>query len=324
MTGNLKNIVSVAILVIFLGVLYQYQDILRARFASIITKTAVVLGIEKAPCEEPILYTLSSFDSRFGISKKYFLSALAEAEMIWEKPFGRELFAYREGSGNDMLNINLVYDYRQQATDKLSELGTVVEDNKASYEELRVKFIKLKTEFANVKNDYDERVQHFNAAQKAYEEQVKYWNGKGGAPNEEYAKLQAERADLQNEADDLQVLQAKVNDMADEVNALVVVLNRLAKTLNITVEKYNTTGASRGETFEEGIYFSDGRNKEIDIYEFSSRTKLVRVLAHEFGHALDLGHVSDPKAIMYELNQGNSGALTETDLNALKAKCEAE
>ncbi|KKP81160.1 MAG: Peptidase M10A and M12B matrixin and adamalysin, partial [Parcubacteria group bacterium GW2011_GWB1_35_5] len=113
----------------------------------------------------------------------------------------------------------------------------------------------------------------------------------------------------------------KINEMVDEINSMVVVLNRLATTLNLAVEKYNTVGASRGESFEEGVYIQEGLSRQIDIYEFSNRDKLVRVLAHELGHALGLDHVDDTKAIMYEFNQGNNKALTKADLAELQIKC---
>jgi predicted Zn-dependent protease len=69
------------------------------------------------------------------------------------------------------------------------------------------------------------------------------------------------------------------------------------------------------------VYESDGINSKIDIFEFSSRSKLVRVLAHEFGHAIGIEHVVDPKAIMYRLNEANSETLTQDDIAALKEKC---
>ena len=280
-----------------------------------------------APCSTPIPYTLGTFDTQFGISQADFLTALTEAQAIWEKPqgdyLGKELFTYvPNDSDPNALKINLVYDYRQQATSKLASLGIVVGNDQSSYDALKTQFTNLESTYNTEKSSFNTEVTDFNQKQDAYEAEVNSWNQKGGAPQADYDRLQATQVELKNESAQLQVTQSNLNNMIDEINAMVVVLNRLVATLNLSVDQYNSVNGTLGESFEEGVYVEDGASRHIDIYEYSNHDKLVRVLAHELGHALGMQHVTDPNAIMYKFNQSTSLALSQADINELKTVCE--
>jgi predicted Zn-dependent protease len=325
----MKRILKFLIVVLFVGViLYQFRSSLGPQFLPLLNNlknNITGIFVTQIPCAEPISYNLGTFNTQFNISKSYFLSALIDAEAVWEKPYGKNLFVYAPTDTNSrVLKINLIYDYRQQATSKLADLGIVVKDNHASYDMLKTKYETLNVAYDTAKNNFNTQIEAFNQRKLVYEADVNYWNKKGGAPQAEYDRLQAENLALESQSKTLQDMQNNINKMADDINAFVVTLNRLVSTLNLSVEKYNTTNVSRGESFEEGVYLSDGSNRQIDIYEFSSRAKLVRVLAHELGHALGLDHVKDPKAIMYELNQGNNEVLTNADITELKIKCQTK
>ncbi|MDO8569445.1 MAG: M57 family metalloprotease [bacterium] len=273
-------------------------------------------------CEEPIAYTIGTFDRRFGISYKTFLSALAQAEAIWEKPIGKELFVYSPEESE--LSINLIYDSRQEVTSTLSNLGSTLKEDETTYKILQTKYVKLKTEYKSAKNAYDAQISAFDERNSLYQSHVEAWNSGKRNSREQFKELEKEKMALEIEIKELKVLESGLNEMVRNINALVGMLNRMAKSLNLSVKKYNTIGASRGETFTGGVYSQMEGERSIDVYEFSSRDKLVRVLTHELGHALGLEHIDDEKAMMYHLNESKAKVLSEADLVALRKLCGIE
>ncbi len=273
----------------------------------------------QAPCGQPIGYSLGTMDSRFNLSQDDLLSALNEAETIWETAAKKELFTHVPVDGK--LKINLKYDSRQEATDSLKSLGYKIENTQTSYNSLNTRYESLVAEYYQRKSALDIKISQYESRKKAYEAQVEKWNKQGGAPKTEAAKLEAEYKNLNTLADQINAEKDALNELVNEVNALVGILNNLASQLKLNVTDYNTLGQSRGPEFEEGLYIKDQNGISINIYEFSTKDQLVRLLAHELGHALGLDHVEDSEAIMYRLNQAQNGILTKADLAELNRVC---
>lgn len=271
------------------------------------------------PCRSPITYSLGGIDTRFGVSKQVLIADLEEAEVLWEKASGKDLFGYKSAGGD--VSVNFVYDYRQQASDAMAASGIRIDKSRASFDALKAQYDGRAERIAVAKESLDRAVAAYESRLQTYNAEVAKWNRAGGAPPSEYDRLQAQKAALNAEGQQIKSQEAALNADINMQNAMGTSLNKLIAELNLNVERYNQAGASTGDEFEEGVYVSEAGRQRIDIYEYSSHTELVRVLAHEFGHALGLGHVADEEAIMYKVNLGKKPSLTDADIAAMHALC---
>lgn len=244
-----------------------------------------------SPCEKTFEYSIGRFDTQFRVSKEEFKAHIAEAEAVWERALGRDIFLYDPDAN---FKINLIYDQRQLATiqKQKTEFGlSAVEDV----------FKKLDTKFNLFKNQYDQKVS-------IYEQNLALYK-KGKYSNAEIQQLNAQATELNN-------MTQQLNSLLKERNAKAVEYNKIAQDYN---KKYNG-----GLEFNQAEYKWSNGTGEINVYQFGNKKDLILALAHELGHALGMDHVENPKSIMYFLTGINSQtSLTPStqDLVELKRVC---
>ena len=306
-----KIITTVFLGALIIGLAFYFEDDLKLAQKNLIKIVS--------PCEKPIEYSLGDFDKRFNLSQADFLKVIDQAVQIWQKPVNKKLFNYSE---NGALKINLIYDSRQEATDKLKKLGFNIHNDQATYDSLKNKYDTFNKIYQTQKTELDNIIKYYEEQKANYEAEIKAANKRGGVNSEEYAILEQERKDLNSLVESIKQKQTALNKTVDDINAMASVINRLIRELNLTVGDYNSIGAGASGEFQTGQYVRDTAGERINIYQFDNQELLVRVLAHELGHALGIDHLDNSKAIMYRLNESGNETITADDITALKAVCQ--
>lgn len=272
------------------------------------------------PCRTPLQYSIGNIDPRFNISGDQLKKIIGEAENIWESGVRVNLFEYNSGAS---LKVQMVYDERQAATNAADSL-------QAGLEALDSQRNSMDKQQSVLSKKYDQKLKEFKAMLATYQndlqkynKEVADWNEQGGASEDEFKKLEKRKSGLEDDFSNLKKKEKELNDLAGKTNALTNKEKAIIGSYNSAVTTYKSKYGGAQE-FEKGIF---DPNVGIIIYQFKEKNDLELTLIHEFGHALGIGHVENPKSIMYymigEQNLDNP-KFTNEDVQAIKETCQLE
>lgn len=263
---------------------------------------------------QPLTYQVGIVHGQHAWDRAAFEEALDEAAGLWNDAAGRPLFR-RDPRG--VLRVNLVYDHRQAAVDRLKTEGLRLDGSRASYEALKERVEAFRAEFAATREALEGDLEAHNAAVRRFNADVAEARRAGGAAVEEVRRLERVREELDRRLEDLKGRQSALRDHAEGLNGLIELLNQQAAAHNAHLASVQATEAELGEAFCKGRYRQEGLARSITIYQANGRDDLVRVLAHELGHALGLEHLPEPEAVMHSHMRTDAPELTAADRAAL-------
>jgi hypothetical protein len=270
---------------------------------------------EAAPaCQAPIKFRIGAIDPRFGIGREDFRRDVEEAGKLWEGAAGRKLFSYDE---KGPLEINLVYDSRQEATQKLIAVRDGVVEKLEQVDEIQSKLAPLQAKIRALDGSYSAQSAAYRQALDDHNRTVAHFNQTGGLAEGAYQQLSSEGLALRKLGEALEARRQELNRLTADMNELVRAHNALLERARL--EANSVSGSDTA--FEEGHYVRLGDDQRIEIYQYHSEAGLKVVLSHELGHALGIRHNANAASIMAALIQTERLALTADDMNGLGAAC---
>lgn len=264
-------------------------------------------ALQQQLCQTPVLWRIGQLDPAFDLTAEQAEQAAHNAAMQWNKAFARELFRYDSLDG---FPINFQYDQRQQQMLQQALLERNIQRYDSTIDRRAATLQQQSQQLQQRQREFEQQNLQFSADIAAFEQQAANLNQRNAAALKQQQQL-------------LQQRQQQLQQQAQQLNEQQEQLLREQRYLNDTVADRNALLPQQQPlaAAEVGLMEISNGQRRMTIFAYSNPASLQLTLAHEFGHALGLGHTDGDSSVMhYAINPQQKG-LTAEDIAALKQQC---
>lgn len=265
-------------------------------------------GGSRMPCMLPLAWRVARVDPVFGLDSAGAVALVAEAAALWEAAVGRPMFRQDDRDGFPVRFLLRESEEGREADLTAAAFRRAEEEYRAAADLLGTRLVELQERLADEevrRLDHLERVSGFEAEVDGHNREVEGWRDRGGAPEEVAAALQereaalvAERTRLTGERTALEALRDTLASVEAGLRGDLEAHRERGEELQERLPSVREQAGFYREAIRAGADGTPVVGREIRVHRPGDRADLVRILAHELGHALGLPHLDVPGALM--------------------------